>query len=72
MISRHSVISAGHYQGNVGLTRPAEIFQPVHDGRQPKLMMNIHDVSEVNKPTIDLSLIEGPAHSTDFDNEKTL
>ena len=71
MISRHSVISAGHYQGKVGLTRPTEIFQPVHDGRQPKLMMNIHDVSEVNKPTIDLSLIEGPAHSTDFDNEKT-
>ena len=36
-------------------------------GRQPKLLMDIHSVSEVNRPDIDLSKIEGPAHSTDFD-----
>jgi NADH-quinone oxidoreductase subunit G len=28
--------------------------------------MDIHSVSEVNRPEIDLSAIEGPAHSTDF------
>jgi NADH-quinone oxidoreductase subunit G len=28
--------------------------------------MDIHTVSEVNKPNIDLSLLERPAHSTDF------
>jgi NADH-quinone oxidoreductase subunit G len=28
--------------------------------------MNIHQVSEVNRTDIDLSLIEGPAHSDDF------
>jgi NADH-quinone oxidoreductase subunit G len=35
-------------------------------GRKPKLLMDIHDVSEVNRPGIDLSAIEGPAHSIDF------
>jgi NADH-quinone oxidoreductase subunit G len=42
----------------------------VHGGRHPKLLMDIHSVSEVNKPNIDLSLIEGPAHSTDFNSQK--
>jgi len=28
--------------------------------------MDIHSVSQVNKPTINLSQIEGPAHSDDF------
>ncbi len=45
-----------------------EIFEAVHDGRHPKVLMDIHTVSEVNKPDIDLSLIEGPAHSTDFNS----
>jgi NADH-quinone oxidoreductase subunit G len=31
--------------------------------------MNIHSVSEVNRPDVDLSLIAGPAHSTDFKDE---
>ncbi len=70
MISRQSVISAGHYQGKVGLHKPTEIFEAVHDGRQPKIMMEIHSASEVNRPNIDLSLIEGPAHSTDFNVSK--
>jgi NADH-quinone oxidoreductase subunit G len=70
MISRQSVISAGHYQGNIGLNKPTEIFEAVHDGRQPKVMLDIHSVSEVNKPNIELSLIDGPAHSTDFNPNK--
>ena len=70
MISRQSVISAGHYQGNIGLNKPTEIFEAVHSGRQPKVMLDIHSVSEVNKPNIELSLIDGPAHSTDFNPNK--
>ena len=41
----------------------------VMDGREPKLLMDIHSVSEVNRPEIDLSEIEGPAHSSDFKND---
>ena len=67
VINRHSVISQGHY---VGLKMPNETIQEVMDGRNPKIIMDIHNVSEVNKPTIDLSLIEGPAHSDDFDETK--
>jgi len=63
VVSRHSVISQGHY---VGVERPQEVLYDVLDGRKPKLLMDIHSVSEVNRPTIDLSRIEGPAHSTDF------
>lgn len=39
----------------------------VLDGRRPQLLMDIHDVSEVDRPDIDLSKIQGPAHSTDFE-----
>jgi NADH-quinone oxidoreductase subunit G len=66
-VDRHSVISQGHY---VGVTRPQEVLYDVMDGRKPKLLMDIHSVSEVNRPEIDLSEIEGPAHSTDFDLKK--
>lgn len=66
MIDRHSVIAQGHYAGNVGTTIPTETFEKVHSGRQPNLLMDIHDVSNVNKPEIHLSLLERPAHSTDF------
>ena len=66
LISRHSVISAGHY---VGTVVPQEVMPEVMDGRKPKLLMDIHSVSEVNRPEIDLSEIEGPAHSTDFKND---
>jgi NADH-quinone oxidoreductase subunit G len=66
MIDRHSVISQGHYAGNVGTTMPTETFEKVHNGRQPNLLMDIHDVSNVNKQHIRLSLLERPAHSTDF------
>jgi len=66
LISRHSVISAGHY---VGTVVPQEVMPEVMDGRKPKLLMDIHSVSEVNRPEIDLSEIEGPAHSTDYKND---
>jgi hypothetical protein len=33
--------------------------------------MDIHDVSDVNKPDIDLSLIPGPAHADDFKHPNT-
>jgi len=65
-INRHSVISAGHY---IGTVETQEVMPEVMDGRKPKLLMDIHTVSEVNRPEIDLSEIEGPAHSTDFEND---
>jgi NADH-quinone oxidoreductase subunit G len=63
VVSRHSVISQGHY---VGVERPQEVLYDVLDGRRPQLLMDIHTVSEVDRPNIDLSKIQGPAHSTDF------
>ncbi|KAF0241540.1 MAG: NADH-quinone oxidoreductase subunit G [Chitinophagaceae bacterium] len=66
LIDRHSVISQGHYAGSVGTHLPTDTFVAVHNGRKPKLMMDIHTVSEVNKPEITLSKLDRPAHSTDF------
>ena len=40
-------------------------------GRAPKHLLDIHDISDVNKPDIDLSLIQGPAHSDDFEHSNT-
>ncbi|MCU0394740.1 MAG: 2Fe-2S iron-sulfur cluster-binding protein [Chitinophagaceae bacterium] len=62
-ISRHSVIGQGKYKG---LKKPAETIEKVLDGRQPRLLMDIHSVSEVNKPEIELSTIQGPATSAVF------
>lgn len=62
-IDRHSVISQGHY---VNTVKPKDPLVEVLDGRQPKLLFDIHSTSEVNRPEIDLSKIEGPAHSDDF------
>lgn len=64
-INRHSVISANHY---VKVQKPNEFLPEVMDGRNPKLLMDIHEVSEVNKPHIELSKIEGPAHSDNFNS----
>jgi NADH-quinone oxidoreductase subunit G len=67
-VSRHSVISANHY---VDTVKPHEALPEVMGGRQPRLLMDIHSISEVNKPETDLSKIQGPAHSNDFKkNEK--
>ena len=62
-VNRHSVISQGHYEG---AQKPNETIVNVLHGRNPKLLMDIHSVSEVNKPNIKLSQIDGPAHSDDF------
>lgn len=59
-VSRHSVISQGHYENTI---QPKETFTAVNGGRNPQLLMDIHSVSEVNDPSIDLSLIDGPATS---------
>src|SRR6187402_2724695 len=59
-IDRRSVISQGNYQN---LVIPKETIQEVMGGREPKLLMDIHDESEVNKPGVQLSTIPGPAHS---------
>ncbi len=59
-ISRHSVISQGHY---VGTVKPRETVAEVMGGRAPKLLFDIHSVSEVNQPGIDLAAVPGPATS---------
>ena len=66
-INRHSVIAQGHYEG---LVKPEETISKVLHGRHPKLLMNIHSVSEVNKPEIELSLLEGPATSETFHHQE--
>lgn len=62
-ISRHSVIGQGKYKG---LKKPEETIQKVLGGLKPKLLMDIHSVSEVNRPGIELSEIQGPATSNIF------
>ena len=64
LVNRHSVISQNHY---VGTTTPDEILVKVMDGRKPRLIMDIHNVSEVNQPQIELSKIQGPANGEVFD-----
>ena len=66
-VNRHSVIAQGHYEG---LQMPNETIVNVLHGRSPKLLMDIHSVSEVNRPGVHLSQIEGPAHSEDFKKEE--
>ena len=63
-VNRHSVISQGQYNG---LVIPKETIQEVMSGREPKILMDIHDESEVNDPAVFLSEIHGPAHSEDFE-----
>jgi NADH-quinone oxidoreductase subunit G len=60
-LDRHSVINAGHY---TNIVKPKETIQDVLGGRTPKLMMDIHSVSEVN--TVDLNELPGPATSKTF------
>ena len=63
-VDRHSVISQGHY---VGIQTPTEVFPEIMDGRKPKLLLDIHSVSDVN--TVELSEIQGPASSKTFDED---
>lgn len=66
-VPRHSVIGVNHYQR---LEQPKETI-PAVIGRQPKLLMDIHEVSDVNQPGVDLSKIPGPATGAVF-NQKYL
>ena len=45
---------------------PKDTIKEVMGGRDPKLLMNIHNVSGVNNPNIHLSEINRPAHLEDF------
>lgn len=65
-VNRHSVIAQSQYAGNVGMAAQPVLIDKVM-GQQPKLTLNIHDVSEVNKERVQLSEIKGPAHSEDFE-----
>lgn len=62
IVNRHSVISAGHY---VGIIKPKETITEVMGGKPPKLLMDIHNVSEINK--VELSEIPGPPTSETFE-----
>src|SRR5687768_10842455 len=67
-INRHSVISQGHY---IGTVTPKETLDEVMGGRSPRLLMDIHTVSEVNQPDIELSEIQGPATGEVFENKNS-
>ena len=71
-MAKTSVIRAGHYFDNIGTTKPTETFQNVYKGRDPKITLDIHDVSEVNSRDRDISQIHGPATSLDYKEEKKL
>jgi NADH-quinone oxidoreductase subunit G len=62
-IARHSVISLNKYKI---LTMPKETVEEVMNGSKPRLLMDIHSVSEVNNPSVHLSEIDRPATSNDF------
>jgi NADH-quinone oxidoreductase subunit G len=62
-VDRHSVISAGHY---VNTVKPKETLTEVM-GRKPKLLMDIHSVSEVNK--VNLNELPGPATGKTFNGD---
>lgn len=63
-VNRQSVIASNKY---VGAIKPPEFLEEVMDGVKQRYMLDIHNVSEVNEPEIRLDLIEGPAHSEDFE-----
>lgn len=69
-INRHSVISANHYLSDLKV--PHETIGEVMGGRKPKLLMDIHNVSEVNKPNVHLSEVEGPATAEVFNKGNAL
>ena len=65
IVNRHSVISANHYLKETKM--PSE-FLPKLMGGNPRLLMPIHNVSDVNRPEIELSKIEGPPTSDVFED----
>ncbi|ANH82355.1 NADH dehydrogenase [Niabella ginsenosidivorans] len=67
-VARGSVIGANHYEV---LDMPKETIGEVM-GHAPKLLMDIHSVSDVNDPDIDLSKIPGPATGDVFNKKKLI
>jgi NADH-quinone oxidoreductase subunit G len=68
-VARHSVIGANHYEV---LDKPDETIAKVMGGRQPKLLLDIHKISDVNDPSVDLSKIKGPATGAVFNKTKLI
>ena len=68
-VDRKSVISQNHY---IKTINPQEDLIEDVIGKHPKLLMDIHNISDVNRPEIDLSKIEGPAHADDFSKNKMI
>jgi NADH-quinone oxidoreductase subunit G len=62
-ISRHSVIGTNKYKT---LEMPKETIKEVMHGVEPKLLMDIHSVSDVNNPDIHLSEMNRASKSSDF------
>ena len=67
-INRHSVISQGHY---IGTVNPKEVLEEVMNGQSPRLLMDIHTISEVNQPEVELSEIPGPATGEVFEHKNS-
>ena len=65
IINRHSVIGQGKY---AGLKMPEETIQKVMGGKEPKLLMDINTISDVN--SVELSEINGAATSKTFEKNK--
>jgi NADH-quinone oxidoreductase subunit G len=65
-VNRHSVIMAGHYEKVV---KPHDPLDKVLGGRKPKLLLKIHDASEVNQPGVHLNEIPGPAVGETFNGK---
>lgn len=71
-ISRHSVISANHYEVK---DVPEDPLKKLLKGRDPMLLLDIKEQSEVNNEEIFLSQLPGPATSITFeerDKEKEI
>lgn len=69
-ISRHSVISANHYEVK---EMPEDPLKKLLKGKDPLLLLDIKEQSEVNQESISLSELPGPATSVTFienDQEK--
>ena len=62
-VHRHSVISQNQY--NNAINAQTDLVNDII-GKAPKMLMDIHEISDVNRPEVDLSKLEGPAHSDDF------
>lgn len=67
VVNRHSVISANHYLKDK--RKPNEFLPKLMGGRNPRLLMPIHNESEVNRPEIELSKIPGPPTSDVFEDK---